>query len=174
MPRASAPSFRLLPVIALVALVPAACGRRDAPATNGDLTFEKLADTTGLSHGDPLVEDFDAYRMDSGALRVKGRSRLPDGTRIRVAIKRPGERGTVALVQVEVGRGTFDSPPIIGEHGALPAGRYAFEITAQFDSSFQTPEVLRATQNGTSLRGPGITRTRIGGAMLWLSREMTR
>ncbi len=44
-------------------------------------------------------------------------------------------------------------------------------FTLQATSS---PEVLRATQNGTSLRGPGITRTRIGGAMLWLSREMTR
>jgi hypothetical protein len=151
------------------------CGKGDdGGARQGDLTFQRLADTTGLSAGDPIVESFEAYRMDSGALRVKGRARLPDGTRIRVTIRRPGRRDVLALVQVELSEGAFDSPPIIGSKAPLPKDDYEFEISAQFTPDWQPAAVLRATDSGRSLRGPGITRTQVGGAMLYLVEEMTR
>ena len=153
----------------------AGCGKGgDTRSRQGDLSFQRLADTTGLSAGEPVVRDFEAYRMDSGALRVRGRARLPDGTRVQVAVKRPGGRSALAMVQVALKDGAFDSPPMIGERGPLPKDRYVFEISAQFVPEWQPPEVLRATDDGRALRGPGITRTQMGGAMLWLVEEMTR
>ena len=153
----------------------AGCGKGGGSRSRqGDLRIEQLADTAGLSAGEPIVQEFDAYRMDSGALRVKGRVRLPDGTRVQVAVKRPGGRSSVAMVQVSLHEGAFDSPPMLGEHGPLPKARYVFEISAQFIPEWQPPEVLRETRDGMALRGPGITRTKIGGAMLWLVEDMTR
>ncbi len=176
MRRAGALRSRGIIVIALVILALPGCGRRHEAGSRagGGLTFEQLADTAGLSAGEPIVESFEAYRMDNGALRVKGRARLPDGARLHVAVRRAGGRSALAMVQVTLEDGTFDSPPMIGERGPLPKGRYAFEISAQFIPEWQPPEVLRATDDGRALRGPGMTRTRQGGAMLWLVEEMTR
>ncbi len=162
----------LLACVSLALL--AGCGRGKGAQRQQDLTFEQLADTAGLSRGAPILESFDAYRMENGALRVRGRARLPDGTRLHVALRHRGERNSLAMVQVEVTGGAFDSPPIVGESGPLPKGRYVFDITTQFLPEWQPPEVLRATDNGRSIRGPGITRTRVGTAMFELTQEMTR
>jgi hypothetical protein len=160
---------------ALGLVVLAGCGRRqESGARSGELTFEQLADTVGLSSGAPILQDFDAYRMENGTLRVEGRARLPEGTRLHVAVKHEGERSSLAMVEVTVTDGAFDSPPIIGETGVLPKGRYVFEISAMFLPESQSASVLRETDNGRALRGPGITRTQIGTAMLWLRQELTR
>jgi len=82
--------------------------------------------------------------------------------------------GALAMLQVTLLGGTFDSPPIIGERGPLPKDRYTIEISAQFLPGWQPESVLRATDRGRALRGPGITRTRAGDAMLFLVEEMTR
>jgi hypothetical protein len=162
-------------VVALVALaLLASCGRDHGADGNGELTFERLADTTGLSSGPALVEAFDAYRLGGGALRVRGHFRFPDGTRLQVALKHPEGGSSLAAVQAVVQDGAFDSPPMFDAHGPFPVAKYRFEISAQFTPDWQPPNVLRATENGKALRGPGITRTRIGGAMFWMVEEITR
>lgn len=159
----------------LVLAVLAGCGKGDSAHSQQDnLTFEQLSDTAGLSAGEPIVQSFEAIRMDGGALRMKGRARLPDGARIQVAIKRPGERSSLAMVRVNVQDGAFETQPLMGERGPFPVGRYVFEISAQFVPEWQPSDVLRATDQGRSLRGPGITRTQAGGAVLWLTEEMQR
>jgi hypothetical protein len=167
---------RGLALACLALALPVGCGRRDEHRATSEapLSFERLADTTGLSNGAPIVQSFDAYRLPNGAMRVKGRLDLPDGTRVQVAVKRPGDRSAVAMVQVTVQDRRFDSPPMMGEVGPLPEAKYRFEISAHFTPEWQPPDVMLATDDGKSLRGPGITRTRVGGAMFWLVEEMSR
>lgn len=168
----------VLPAAVLAAALACAAGcggrRDDAASRGGELSFEKLADTTGLADGPPVLEMFDAYRMDSGPLRVKGRVRFPDGTRVRVTIRRPGSRVSLASTEMIVAQGGFDSPPLLGPAGVLPRERWEFEVRAEFAPGAQPDDVLRATQEGRTLRGPGITRTQIGGAVFCLVEEMTR
>jgi len=152
------------------ALLLGACGRR-AEEPRQELTFEKLPDTTGLSRGAAIVERFEPYRMPNGAVCVTGRVRLPDGTRLQIAIRSPAGREAVAMAQVVVQGLQFDTPPLLGDRGPLPKGDYRFEVLAHFNADWQSPEVLRATADGTSLRGPGMTRARDGGATLFLARE---
>jgi hypothetical protein len=142
---------------------------REQPAR--DLSFEQLPDTTGLSRGAAILESFEASRMSSGAVRVTGRVRLPDGTKLQIAIKEPGGVVSVAMAQVFVQGERFDTPPLIGERGPLPRGEYRFELLGHFDRDWQTEDVLRAMGGGTALRGPGITRARDGSAALFLIRE---
>jgi hypothetical protein len=73
--------------------------------------------------------------------------------------------------QVLLANHRFDSPPILGERGPLPVDDYRFEVLAHFDSLWQSPDVMRATRNGLALRGPGVTRDRLGRAAFWLERE---
>ncbi|MCE9626347.1 MAG: hypothetical protein K8R56_00335, partial [Candidatus Eisenbacteria bacterium] len=114
---------------------------------------------------------FEPSRMKNGAVLVHGKLRLPDSTKVQVAIKKPGSTVAVGMVHVWVIGGVFDSPPILGDAGPLPKGDYAFEITVHFNADWQPPRVLRESNNGQSLRGPGITRARNGDAALFLTRE---
>jgi hypothetical protein len=161
-----------LAAFALVASL-AGCGGspgRDQKSAQ-ELSFERLPDTTGLSRGAPILESFAVSRMSSGAVRVTGRVRLPDGTKLQIAIKQPGGRVSVAMAQVFVQGERFDTPPLLGEHGPLPRGEYHFELLGHFDRDWQSDDVLRAMGAGSSLRGPGITRARDGSAALFLTRE---
>jgi len=159
-----AAALSLLLVIALPG-----CGRRKTEPRQ-QLSFEMLPDTTGLSRGAPIVERFEPYRMPNGAVRVTGRVRLPDGTKLQIAIRRPDGRVAVAMAHVFVRDSQFDTPPLLGESGPLPAGDYRFEVLAHFNADWQRPDVLRALGAG-SLRGPGITRARDGAAALYLTSE---
>jgi hypothetical protein len=162
---------RALAVLALAASL-AGCGGSPGREKNAqELSFERLPDTTGLSRGAPILESFEASRMSSGAVRVSGRVRLPDGTKLQIAIKEPGGRVSVAMAQVFVQGERFDTPPLLGERGPLPRGEYRFEVLGHFDHDWQTDDVLRAMGGGTSLRGPGVTRARDGSAALFLTRE---
>ena len=136
-----------------------------------ELSFEQLPDTTGLTLGAPILESLEASRMTSGAVRVTGRVRLPDGTKLQIAIKQPGGRVSVAMAQVFVQGERFDTPPLLGENGPLPRGEYHLELLGHFDHDWQSADVLRAMGGGTGLRGPGITRARDGSAALLLTRE---
>jgi hypothetical protein len=72
-------------LVAAAALALAGCsGGEKKPEA---LTFEKLPDTTGLSRGEPILGSFEASRMNNGAVRVSGHVRLPDGTRLQIAIR---------------------------------------------------------------------------------------
>jgi len=136
-----------------------------------ELSFEQLPDTTGLTRGAPILESLEASRMTSGAVRVSGRVRLPDGTKLQIAIKQPGGRVSVAMAQVFVEGERFDTPPLLGDNGPLPRGEYRLELLGHFDHDWQSADVLRAMGGGLDLRGPGITRARDGSAALYLTRE---
>jgi hypothetical protein len=173
-----APSIRHARIrtgLALALALPAALsaggcgGKSEKPAR--ELSFEQLPDTTGLSRGAPILERFEPYRMANGAVRVTGRVRLPDGTKLQIAIKERGGRVAVAMAQVQVEGSQFDTPPLLGERGPLPRGDYRFEVLSHFNGDWQSPEVLRALHGGLALRGPGITRARDGAAALFLTRE---
>lgn len=156
----------------------AACGRTGgADKTEQALTFERLPggiDTSGLTQGKPLIESFDLIRMGSGALRVTGRTRLPEGTRIQVSVHDKQGNAAVASTQVAVDHGTFNSPPFVGDLGPLPVAVYRVEILAHFTSEWQPANVLSETGGGRRLRGPGITRSKVDGAALYLVEEMKR
>lgn len=138
-----------------------------------ELTFESSRDATDPSQGEDILASFEPYRMDNGAVRVRGRMRLPDSTRVEIRIERPDRPIAVAMAHTEVLGGRFDSPPMLGESGPLPHGTYHYRVRVIFDEAWQPLRVLRETTSGTALRGPGMTRTREGGAMLALDREGT-
>jgi hypothetical protein len=159
---------RLPLVVAASLALTAGCGRRQEASHARPLTLEELdrrRDTTGLSEGTAIVRRFEPYRMENGAMRVRGELRLPVGTVLQITVFRPGERWPFARVQSEVrDGGHFDTAPIIAGRGPAPAGRYHFALTVYFDAASQPPEVLRATDDGRRLRGPGVTRDLQGGA----------
>jgi hypothetical protein len=158
----------LLP-LTLIALT--GCGN-GGKGRSSALEFEQLADTTGIARGEPLLTGFEPYRMSNGAMRVRGTVGFPDGTRLQVAIYRKPSRLMVQSVQVTILNGAFDSPPVIGERGPLPLDDYHFELRSFFDDSWQSASVLRATDDGRTLRGPGITRDRLGRAAFLLERDV--
>jgi len=157
---------------ACLAALAAGCGgeRKEAPP----MTFETLPDTAGLSRGAAIVDSLTAERMDGGALRVHGRVRLPDGTKLQVAIRPAGGGPSLAMTHTLVQDGRFETPPLSGDMGPLPPGRYRFEVLAHFTPDWQTAAVLRATGEGKALRGPGITRSRQGDAAFYLVEELKR
>ena len=163
------PGFALAILAGLVAGLAGCGGGHEKPAQ--ELSFEQLPDTTGLTRGAPILESLEASRMTSGAVRVTGRVRLPDGTKLQVAIKQPGGRVSVAMAQVFVEGERFDTPPLLGDNGPLPRGEYHLELLCHFDRDWQRADVLRAMGGGLGLRGPGITRARDGSAALFLTRE---
>ena len=163
--------MRPLAVFALVlALVAAGCGGAKAPREQ-TLRLEELGDTTALTRGRALIRTFEPYRVDNGVMRVRGQVDFPDDTRLQVSIHERAGGRMVQRFQVVVRNRKFDSPPLIGPRGPLPVADYRFEVLAHFNEAWQTPEVLRATDDGHTLRGPGITRGRQGEAVFLLVEE---
>lgn len=162
----------LLPGVCLV-LLAAGCSR-EKPRQEQPLTFEVLPDTAGLTAGAPIVDSLMVERMDGGPLRVHGTANLPDGTRLQVAVRPPGGGSTVAMSHVEVHDHRFSTPPLVGDLGPLPPATYRFEVLAHFTADWQPVQVLRATDRGRSLRGPGITRSKQGGPAFYLMEELKR
>lgn len=160
----------LAAVLLVLPLGLAGCQRK---APEPELTFESSTDTTGLSQGADVMASFEPYRMDNGAVRVRGRMRLPDSTKVEIRIERPDRPIAVAMAHADVLGGQFDSPPMLGDGGPLPHGEYRYHVRVIFDDAWQPARVLRETANGTTLRGPGMTRARNGGAMLALERKGT-
>jgi hypothetical protein len=172
MRRANATAVRsLLPAFTLCAFALAGCSREKPQQPQQPLTFEHLPDTTGLSQGAAILQSFKPYRMANGAVRVSGEARLPDSTKLQIAIRAASGSASLAMAQVVVLGGRFESPPLLGDLGPLPAGHYRFEVLAHFDADWQPARVLREIGAGTGLRGPGITRARNGDAALFLARE---
>lgn len=171
--RRARPGFRVPASLGIAALSLCLAACESKPRGSSELTFERSTDTTGLSRGQAIVREFEPYRMDNGALRVRGAVNLPDGTRLQVSVRRPDAEVTVQMVQVTVEGGRFDSPPMIGDRGPLPEGPYRFEILTHFTPEWQSAQVLRATDDGRALRGPGVTRTKQGVASLHLIEEAT-
>jgi hypothetical protein len=158
-------------VLAVAWMALAGCGRSAKPERSDALSFETLSDTIGLAQGAPLLTTFEPYRLPNGLVRVRGTVDFPDGTRLQVSIYRKQDHAMVARMQMPVELGHFDSPPVLGEHGPLPRGDYVFELLTYFNETWQPPQVMIAGRRGLQLRGPGITRDRIGDAVFHLTRE---
>lgn len=154
------------------ALALAGCGDKRARDPE-PLTFEERLDTTGLTRGVLLLTAVEPYRMPNGALRVRGTLDFPDGARLQISIHRRPTGEMVGRVHVYVNHGRFDSPPILGPAGPLPRADYRFEFVTHFTDLWQTPDVLRRTRQGYRLRGPGITRDRMGQVSFLLTRDVT-
>lgn len=154
-----------------LALAVAGCGRSQ-PRTNGPLTFEELPDSATLSRGEPLLTQLDATRLRGGAMVVRGALRLPDGARVQLTVSDAATQRTVKALQTTIDHGTFETPPFMAESGPLPLGRYRFDVLAYFNDAWQTDEVLRVTDHGRRLRGPGMQVSRAG-VVLHLVEERT-
>ena len=148
----------------------AGCGRR--AERSAPLSFEDLADTAGLSNGTPILTAFEPYRLRGGAMRVRGRAGLPDGTRLQIKIVRAASGEAVQVVQVTVADGAFETAPFMTPEGPLPEDLYRFDLLAHFNPVWQPERVLRATDGGRSLRGPGITRGTAGQPAFFLHQEV--
>ena len=159
----------LLSVILLVG--PVGCSHRQTRDTA--LSFEDLSDTTGLARGAPILTSFEPYRITGQALRVRGTASLPDGTRLQVSIVRVATGETLLIAQVTVEDKSFETAPLMGPRGPFPADLYRFDVLAHFNPAWQPEQVLRATHDGRSLRGPGITRG-TGGQPAFFLREERR
>ncbi len=171
-PRAGAPSRALALLVGAVLLIgPTGCTRRQQGG--GALSFEDLSDPATLTRGKPILTSFEPYRITGQALRVRGSARLPDGTRLQVSIVRVATGEPLLVAQVTVERGSFESAPLMGTRGPLPVDLYRFDVLAHFNAAWQTEKVLRATHDGRSLRGPGVTRG-TGGQPAFFLREERR
>lgn len=167
-----APRAVRLVLLALTLTLPG-CGSKPREP---EVTFEALdggPDTSGLTAGDPLLVSLEPSRTGEGAVKVAGRVRLPEGTKLQLSVKVPGGQVAMAMAHAFVHDGGFETAPLMGEAGPLKQGRYRVELLVPFTPDWQTPEVLRATGDGMRLRGPGITRGRDGRAALFLTREVT-
>jgi hypothetical protein len=163
-----------VPVLLLGAFLltgPVGCSRGRPRDTA--LRFEDLSDTTGLSRGTPILTSFDPHRITGQALRVRGTAHLPDGTRLQVSVVRVATGETILIAQMTVEDGTFESGPLMGARGPFPVDLYRFDVLAHFNPAWQPERVLRATQDGRTLRGPGITRG-TGGQPAFFLREERR
>jgi hypothetical protein len=159
----------LLAGVLLLSLL-SGCGRK--AEQSAPLSFEEISDTTGLSRGAPVLTAFEPYRLPGGAMRVRGTAELPDGTRLQVSIVRVATGEAVQVVQVTLQDGAFETAPFMGPRGPLPEDLYRFDVLAHFNPAWQPERVLRATDGGRSLRGPGITRGTAGQPAFFLHEEV--
>jgi len=163
---------RVVALVLVAVLAITGCGRRrERQAT--ELRYVLPSDTTGLSQGAALLTRIEPYREPGGALRIRGNVTFPDGVRIQVSVYRKGTQQMLGRIQVLTADHRFDSPPIFGDHGPLPRGDYRFEVLSLFNKAWQTEDVMRRTQDGLALRGPGMTRDPVGGASFYLVMERT-
>jgi len=148
----------------------AGCGGEEARESE-PLGFTELTDTTEIARGAPLMDRFECYRMDGGAIGVRGAIELPDDTRLQVSVYHGNGGQAAGRVHVKVRNHGFETPPILGAMGPLPVDKYRIEVLTFFNDAWQTPEVLNATRDGRALRGPGVTRDGSGGAAYRLVME---
>jgi hypothetical protein len=161
--------MRWITSLALAATL-AGCGGKGS-RDQTPLVFEDMSDTSQLSKGEPLLTRIEPYRMDNGALRIRGQLDFPDGTRIQITLLDQEHHQQVGRWQMTVQNGRFDSPPILGPNGPLPKGLYRLEYLAHFNEAWQPKSVLDATHNGRTLRGPGVTRSQQGPGAFFLAEE---
>jgi hypothetical protein len=138
----------------------AGCGGGDRDASS--LEFIEIGDSAETGRGRPLLTGLEPYRMENGAVRVRGRIDMPDRTRLQVSIERSDTREIVGRVQVRIVDRAFDTPPILGPSGPLPKGRYRVEAYTLFNPVWQEPDVMRKTDDGRRIKGVGMTLDQAG------------
>ena len=154
---------------AILLVGPVGCSLRQALDTA--LSFEDLSDTLGLSRGAPILTSFEPYRITGRALRVRGTASLPAGARLQISIVRVATGETLLIAQVTIEDKAFETAPLVGPRGPFPVDFYRFDVLAHFNAAWQPEQVLRATHDGRSLRGPGSTRGTGGQAAFFLHKE---
>lgn len=163
MPTRSLPVALLLAVLAL-----AGCSKREEAGAPGEsLTLEELdarTDTTGLSKGPERFRRLGVARGADGAVRASGTVEFPDGTVGQLVVYAAGTPAPVTRVPFRLADGRFENVVVQAPGGALPPGRYRFEVTVLLSPSIQPEDVMRSIGDPSRLRGPGITRDRVGGA----------
>lgn len=150
--RAAAFAFGWVVALAFVA----GCG--GGGGEGGELGFVELPREGEEARGAPLLTHIEPYRMENGAVRVRGRIDLPDRTRLQITLRRKATQAIVGRVQVRVLDRGFDTPPILGPSGPLPKERYLVEALTFFNDTWQDADVMRASDGGRRLRGAGMTR----------------
>ncbi len=75
------------------------------------------------------------------------------------------------VAQATVEQHAFETGPLMTPRGPIPEGLYRFEVSSEFNPAWQPPEVLRETNDGRNLHGPGMIRGSAGQAGFFLSRE---
>src|SRR2546426_11569394 len=160
----------ILLVLAVVLWGCSGHGRKSSQSSS-ELRLEDLSDPSGLNQGGPVLTKVEPYRMANGVLRIRGTIDFPDGARIQVSIYRTNTNQMLNRLQMIVHDHHFDSPPIIGPGGPLPTADYRLEYLAHFNDTWQPASVLRATDQGRRLRGPGVTRDRLGQGAFYLVEE---
>jgi hypothetical protein len=154
----------------LVLLVIAGCGRHES-RTVPQLQFETEADTAGLAQGPDILASFEPKRFDNGLLQLRGGLRLPDHTRVQISLTPLHQSRPEQMVRVTVMNERFETAPFLGQRGPLPAGVYKIELLAHFNDAWQPEDVLTATRNGHTLRGPGMVRGSMNEAAFRLELE---
>jgi hypothetical protein len=91
--------------------------------------------------------------------------------RIQVTVFAKGGSHALARGHAVTDGGAFETPPLMGGDGPLPVADYRIELLALFIANAQTAEVLRRTDDGRALRGPGMTRDRAGAAAYFVTDE---
>lgn len=157
-------------VAASLLMVLCGCGRDQARSVP-KLTFEAETDTVGLSQGPDLLTSFEPKRYENGLLQLRGGFRFPDHTRVQISLTPKAGGPPVQMVQVTVMNGRFESAPLLGERGPLAVGVYRVEFRTHFNSVWQPEDVLDATDQGRSIRGPGMIRASLKEAAFLLTRE---
>ena len=102
-------------------------------------------------------EEVRVVRATDGALVVGGTCRFPDGTRITLTLLREGPNGPepAATSRATVTLGRFMGGPLLPFGGAVLRGLHVIRMTVPFGPGDQTPEVLRAADEGRRFDGPG-------------------
>ena len=159
--------------MSFAALAVAGCAKKESDQAP-PLGFEfdsTTTDTAKLAQGSPLLSGFEPYRATNGAIRARGRMELPDGARIQVSLRRADGRELGREQVVLIARG-FETPPFLDPGGhPFPPDVYQFEVSTQFNSVWQPPNVLRATRDGLALTGPGMRRGHLGEAIYRMTLE---
>lgn len=168
---ASLPAMSARPLLALLLVATCAlagCSKREElPAGGEPMTLEeldRLNDTTGLSKGPERFRRLEAARGPDGQVRANGAIAFPDGTVGQLVVYADGATTPLTRIPFRLADGRFRDVLVSGPGGPLAPGRYRFEVTVLLAPSIQSADVMRSLGDPSRLRGPGITRDRLGGA----------
>jgi hypothetical protein len=157
----------LVALLVLVLALPGCSKREEAPAAGESLTIEELdalTDTAGLSKGPARFRRLEVARGADGAVRASGSVELPDGTVGQLVVYADDTPAPVTRIPFRLARGRFENVVVHAPGGSLAPGRYQVEVTVLLSPAIQSEAVMRSLGDPSRLRGPGITRDRVGGA----------
>jgi len=116
-------------------------------------TTSAAADKKAASLFGPIT----ARRTDQGAVVLQGNvQQLPPGTKVNIEFRRYAGKPVTSPISAEVrvkSDRTFETEPLTQEGRAIAAGAYSIEVLCNFNSAWQSADVLRAVGVETDDRG---------------------